>query len=147
MFGVRPIGNFTQGQQVVYTITVGNGGPGSTGGTVTVTDIIPTGLTVAGFTASNWTCFSAPRSLSCSRSDALAQGGFYDPIALTVNVASKAGNVTNSATVSGGGDPNTYSANDPTTVNTSAVVIPPSQISTTASGLIYSRVSKTLTGL
>src|SRR5205823_1229946 len=54
------------------------------------------------------------------RSDALAASGSYPAITLTVNVAANAAAlVTNSTTVSGGGETNTANdtANDPTTVN------------------------------
>lgn len=139
-------GSFTQGQPGAYTITAGNSGPGATGGTVTVTDTLPSGLTVAGYTANNWSCQTSASSLSCTRSDSLAPGGFYDAITLNVNVANSAVSTTNSAVVSGGGDPNPHTANDPTTINPSAVIVPPSQIATTASGLLYSRVSKVYTG-
>jgi uncharacterized repeat protein (TIGR01451 family) len=139
-------GSFTQGQPGAYTITAGNSGPGATGGTVTVTDTLPSGLTVAGYTANNWSCQTSASSLSCTRSESLAPGGFYDAITLNVNVANNAVSITNSAVVSGGGDPNPHTANDPTTINPSAVIVPPSQIATTASGLLYSRVSKVYTG-
>jgi hypothetical protein len=47
----------------------------------------------------------------------LAANASYPPITLTVNVpAGSPTSVTNSATVSGGGDPNSHTANDPTTI-------------------------------
>jgi hypothetical protein len=68
----------------------------------------------------NWTC-GAPvgQTVSCSRSDALAAGASYENITVTVNVAANApSTVTNSATVSGGGDttPGNNTATDPTTI-------------------------------
>ena len=47
-------------------------------------------------------------TLTCTRSDALAAGASYPPIALTVSVSVTASpSVTNTATVSGGGEANT----------------------------------------
>ena len=111
-------GNFVQGQiGAAYTITVHNGGGGATAGTVTVSDTLPAGLTATALSGTGWTCTLVP--LICTRSDALAGGGTYPVIALTVNVANNApASVTNSVSVSGGGDvvPGNNSANDPTTI-------------------------------
>jgi hypothetical protein len=62
-------------------------------------------------------------TLTCTRSDALAAGSSYPVITLTVDVAITApSNVTNSATVSGGGETNVSNntASDPTTINSAA---------------------------
>jgi uncharacterized repeat protein (TIGR01451 family) len=117
-------GNFTQGQVgATYTITATNSGAASTNGsTVTVTDALPAGLTPTGPIGlySGWTCGIASQTLTCTRSDVLAAGLSYPTITLTVDVALTApGSVTNSATVSGGGESNATNntANDPTTIN------------------------------
>src|SRR3989475_91189 len=100
-------GNFTQGQiGASYTLAASNVGAGPTSETITVTDTLPGGLTATGLAGTGWSCTLA--SLSCTRSDALAAGGSYPPITLTVNVAGNApASVTNTATVSGGGELNT----------------------------------------
>ncbi|HEY6351141.1 MAG TPA: kelch repeat-containing protein, partial [Candidatus Angelobacter sp.] len=99
-----------------YTITVSNANAGPTVGTVTVTDTLPNvnnTLVPTGLTGTGWTCNLG--TLTCTRSDALAPGASYPPITLTVTVPQNIrANVTNSATVSGGGDPNSHTANDPT---------------------------------
>jgi uncharacterized repeat protein (TIGR01451 family) len=114
-------GSFTQGQNgATYTITVSNAGNAPTSGTVTVADNLPTGLTAISIAGSGWNC-TQPAG-PCSRSDALASAGSYQPLTLAVNVASNApSSVTNSAVVSGGGETNTSNdtANDPTTINAS----------------------------
>ncbi len=104
---------FTQADMAdTYTITVTNSGAGSTSGTVTVTDVLPVGLTATMITGTGWACTLA--TLTCTRSDALASGASYPVITLTVSVAANAAaQVTNSATVAGGNESNT--AND--TVN------------------------------
>ncbi|MFJ8442727.1 hypothetical protein [Kitasatospora griseola] len=109
-------GRFTQGRDGTYTITVGNTGPGATDGTaVTVTDTLPAGLRADSIGGTDWTCTLDP--LACTRSDALPAGSSYPPITLLVDVSCRAdGEVTNTATVTGGGDTTTHTATDPTMI-------------------------------
>ena len=95
----------------MYTLTVSNSGAGaSTSGTVTVTDNLPTGLTLVSMAGSGWTCASN----SCTPSDGLAAGASYPPITVTVNVAANAVlPLVNQASVSGGGS-SSASASDST---------------------------------
>jgi len=112
-------GNFTQGQTgAQYTVTVTNSGTASTSGTVTVTDTLPAGLTATAISGTGWSCVLG--TLTCTRSTVLTAGSSYPNITLTVNVANNApASVTNSVSVSGGGETNTANntATDPTTVN------------------------------
>jgi uncharacterized repeat protein (TIGR01451 family) len=111
-------GNFSAGQTgATYTITVSNAGHGPTSGAVTVVDSLPSGLTATAISGTGWSC--TPATLTCTRADALAAINSYPPISLTVNVAANAPSlVTNTATVSGGGEANVANdtANDLTTV-------------------------------
>ena len=96
-------GNFAQGQTgAAYTVTVSNGSAaGPTSGTVTVTEAIPSGMTLASMSGTGWTCTISP---TCTRSDVLASGASYPPITVTVNVAGNASSPQiNSVSVSGGG--------------------------------------------
>jgi uncharacterized protein (TIGR03437 family) len=80
------VGNFTQGDTGdIYTLTVTNTGQGPTTGTVTVTDVLPAGLTATAISGTGWTCTLA--TLTCTRSDVLAAGASYPVITVTVNVA------------------------------------------------------------
>ncbi|HLJ45696.1 MAG TPA: FG-GAP-like repeat-containing protein [Bryobacteraceae bacterium] len=109
-------GNFMQGQQGgTYTVTVANtAGAGTTSGTVTVTETVPSGLTLASMSGSGWTCTAGANT--CSRSDSLAGGSSYAPITVVVNVAANAGSpLVNSVSVSGGGSA-AASATDSTTI-------------------------------
>ncbi|HEV7473587.1 MAG TPA: hypothetical protein VGN90_06050, partial [Pyrinomonadaceae bacterium] len=119
------VGNFTQGQVgATYSITATNSGFAATSGTVTVVDTLPAGLTATAISGTGWSCVLG--TLTCTRSDALAAGSSYPVITLTVNVSLAApASVTNTATVSGGGESNASnnSANDLTTINAAA---PPS---------------------
>jgi len=103
-------GSFAQGQMAaVYTLTVTNVGGGTTTGRVTVTDTLPSGLTATAIAGAGWSC-TLP-TLTCTRTDTQPPGAVYPPINLSVNVAANAASpVTNTATVSGGGEVNT--AND-----------------------------------
>jgi uncharacterized repeat protein (TIGR01451 family) len=109
-------GNFTKGQiNAMYTVKVSNpaSSTGPTAGKVTVTDTIPTGLTLVSMAGTGWTCSAN----SCHRSDALAAGKNYPAITVTVDVASNAPQtLTNTVSVSGGNSP-AASAGNPTTIN------------------------------
>jgi uncharacterized repeat protein (TIGR01451 family) len=113
-------GNFTQGQNGTYSITVTNSGGVASSGTVTVTDTLPAGLTPGAATGTGWTCNTAGQTVTCTRSDALAAGASYPAISVPVTVAPNSSlSLTNTATVSGGGDSNAgnNTSNDPTTIN------------------------------
>jgi uncharacterized repeat protein (TIGR01451 family) len=94
-------GNFFLAQQgATYIVTVTNNGTGPTDGAVTVTDSVPTGMTLVSLTGSGWSCSSN----MCLRSDVLLAGGSYPAINATVNVAANASTPeTNQASLSGGG--------------------------------------------
>ena len=138
-------GNFSQGQNgVTYTITASNSGAGSTNGTtITVTETIPSGLTLVSVTGPGWTCASN----ACTRADVLGSGGSYPALTVTANVgAAAAASVTNSASVSGGGGA-LQTVRDPTTIN--PIVDVTAQVSMVTSGLGRNRAtglwSETLT--
>ena len=97
-------GNFTQGQTgATYTVTVTNSGSGPTTAAVSVSDTVPTGLTATSIAGTGWTCTQP--SGPCNRSSVLNAGASYPALTLTVNVAASApASVTNTATVSGGGE-------------------------------------------
>jgi hypothetical protein len=105
-----------------YTITVTNSGTASTSGTVSVVDTLPSGLTATAISGSGWSVNLL--TLTATRSDALAAGGSYPALTVTVNVAANApSSVTNTAVVSGGGEANTSNdtATDPTFIGLPAV--------------------------
>src|SRR6185436_7946679 len=83
-------GSFAQGQlAATYTLTVKNNGTGATNvQTATVTETVPSGLTLVSMSGSGWTCLGA--STTCTRADALAAGATYPAINATVNVGASA---------------------------------------------------------
>ncbi|MFL6257056.1 MAG: beta strand repeat-containing protein [Pyrinomonadaceae bacterium] len=114
-------GNFAQGQAgATYTLTVSNAGGAATSGTVTVTDTLPASLSYVSATGTGWTCGAAGQTVTCTRATALAPAASYPVITVTVNVSTTAPtSVTNTGSVSGGGQTNTAndSASDPTNIN------------------------------
>ena len=114
-------GNFTQGQTgATYSVTVSNAtGAVPTGGTVTVTETVPAGLTLVLMAGTGWTCPAG--WTTCTRSDPLAAGVSYAAITVTVNVAGDASSPqTNQVSVSGGGSA-TATVTDPTSIATPAL--------------------------
>ncbi len=108
-------GSFLQGQSTAaYTLSIQNGGTAATAGAVSVSDTLPAGLTATSIGGPGWACTLSP--LLCSRPDALAAGGIFPPITVTVSVAPAAVSpVTNQVSASGGGSV-TATASDPTTI-------------------------------
>jgi uncharacterized repeat protein (TIGR01451 family) len=107
-------GDFVQGQVgAQYTLLVKNVGGVATSGAVAVVETPPVSMTVTALTGTNWTCTLS--TLTCTRSDSLAANASYEPITVTVNVATYyAGSSNpNTATVSGGGQ--VYTGNDQAT--------------------------------
>lgn len=117
------IGDFTQGDSGdIYTITVTNAGLSATSGMVTVTDVLPSGLSPTADdngTIAGWNVSFTNQTITATRTDALAPGNSYQPLTITVDVAIDAPtSVLNTATVAGGGELNTgnNSDEDPTTI-------------------------------
>lgn len=131
--------NFAVGSTGTYSLTVTNSGTGVTSGTTTFSDTLPTGLTVnsgtagavtlGGADAANWTCNSnalTPQTISCTSTTAISNtsGSNTSVFSFNVNVglgtAVGTNSITNTASVSGGGEiagsTGNNSASDPTTV-------------------------------
>ncbi len=111
-------GSFVAGQTGTYALTVSNAGNVATAGTITVTDTLPAGLSFNAAAGTGWTCAAAGQIVTCTSAAVIAAHANGNPIALTVNVSNGApATLTNSATASGGGAPNTPVATDPTTIS------------------------------
>jgi hypothetical protein len=113
-------GNFAQGQAGgQYSIVVTNAlGAAPTGGTVTVTESVPAGLTLTSMAGTGWTCPGGP---TCTRNDSLPGGSSFPPITATVDIAQTAPTVVaNGATVSAAGLP-AIAATDSTIVTSQAL--------------------------
>lgn len=122
------VGDFAFGQSgAAYTIVVSNIGADPTDGSiVTVTDNLPVDLIPTNIEGPGWDCILG--MLVCTRSDVLASGASYPGITLTVDIPANApASVTNSASVSGGGEANIANnqADDQTTI------VPPADLGIT----------------
>ncbi len=93
--------SFTVGTPATYTLQVSNTGTAATTATITITDTIPSGLTLGTLPAG---CTAAGQTVTCTVAS-LAVGAstsFVIPVTPTVTAVPS---VSNTATVSGGGDP------------------------------------------
>ena len=118
----------------VYTLSVTNTGGLTTGtSTYTITDNLPAGLTLAAAPTAGpgWTCTPNAGALEnvvngtkviCSRSTAVVPGGTSSTITFTVIVGNAAApSVTNTASVSGGGEPTSATGNNSTSLVTPVI--------------------------
>ncbi len=114
------VGSFTAGQQGTYTIDVHNAGPSDDPGPFTVTDTLPSGMTLVSGSAP-WTC-SGPTSVSCQYAGALTSGADATALTLVVAVAPTvtATSLTNTASVASPLAPTNPTASDPTPIATEA---------------------------
>lgn len=100
-----------------FTLTPGNIGAVDTVGAVTVSDPLPAGMTLAATpSGAGWICSggAGATNFSCTTSDVVPSGGVGSPITVQVAIAAGiAGQVlTNTATVSGGGEPAGFTGNN-----------------------------------
>ncbi|MEG0112461.1 MAG: hypothetical protein RR749_08730, partial [Comamonas sp.] len=103
------------GGTTTYVLTVNNVGNAPTAGTITVVDVLPTGMSYTGattFSSGNFSCTytSASNSISCTSSTAIPAGS-NAAISLPVSIASNAPSaLVNLARVGGGSDSSKPSA-------------------------------------
>jgi uncharacterized repeat protein (TIGR01451 family) len=114
-------GNFNAGQTgATYSVVVSNpagAGGGATNALVTVTETVPTGMTLQSMAGTGWTCPSS--GTTCTRSDSLSSGQSYQPITVTVNVTTTTQtSLTNAVSVQGGGAVSAANASDVTSIVT-----------------------------
>ena len=96
-------GTFNQGMTgATYNVIVSNAiGVLPTSGTLTVTETVPSGMTLISMAGDGWTC--PVGGTTCTRGDALAPGNSFPAVTVTVNISGNAASPeTNSVTVSGG---------------------------------------------
>src|SRR4029078_1491161 len=95
------VGSFTQGQTgAEYAIIVYNVGNAPSTGTITVSELLPSGLIATGFAGvtPGWACNI--QTLTCTTAGAIPVNGSSPQITLTVNVRSNAASTeTNTATL------------------------------------------------
>ncbi len=110
----------------LYQVQVINHGTAPTTGPFTVLDVLPAGLTMAGLqNTAGWDCSATDsRTIRCTSYQTLLPGARTGWIGFIVNVAPDATSLTNSASVSGGGDvnPGDNIAYDPTIIHASQII-------------------------
>ncbi len=94
---------FIVGSNASYTLSVTNGTSGGNereDNIITVTDVLPAGLTYVSGTGSGWTCSASGQTVTCTRPPVLNAGATAPPLTLTVAVGAAAfPSVSNTATV------------------------------------------------
>jgi fimbrial isopeptide formation D2 family protein/uncharacterized repeat protein (TIGR01451 family) len=101
------------GEQFAYELDVLNVGTGPTLGTITVTDTIPDGLTIDAVNGAGWSCAFVGQVITCTTSAVIAAAGNGNNITITVTPNACIGDdVTNTASVSGGGENDTNDNTD-----------------------------------
>jgi uncharacterized repeat protein (TIGR01451 family) len=117
-------GNFTRGTNQTYSLVVTNAGSAATNANVTVTDVLPAGLSFVSGTGTGWNaCTASAQTVTCVRPQAntIAAGTPAPAITLTVGVAANAAaSITNTASVAGGGDANNTNNSDSDPTSTEA---------------------------
>ncbi|HEY3824389.1 MAG TPA: dockerin type I domain-containing protein, partial [Bryobacteraceae bacterium] len=100
-------GNLTQGSTGQYVVTVHNAA-GTTSGTTSVSDSLPTGYTISSFvpTSATWNCSgTGTQAAMCTSTQAITAGSSFPVIDINVSVPSNSAlTVTNTASAYGGGD-------------------------------------------
>lgn len=96
-------GSFYRGQtDAMFTLAVLNQGGSPTVGPIQVVETPPAGMTITAMSGAGWTC-EVP-TLTCTRTAAIEANASF-PITVTASISNTApAELTNSATVSGGGD-------------------------------------------
>ncbi|MCG2595272.1 DUF11 domain-containing protein [Ramlibacter sp. XY19] len=146
-----PNSSFTVGLTGTYSITVSNAGSAATSGTYTVVDVLPATLTYVSATGTGWSCSNASGTVTCTSSTVIgARATNPNPITLTVTPsAGAAPTVTNTAAISGGGEPASNNGNNTSTVgnvvcSTSCPDLRPNKTLATSSMTVGTTVTYTL---
>lgn len=112
----------TVGTEATYSLVVSNNGPAEATST-SVTDVIPSDLSVISANGPGWTCNVVSQTVTCTTETTLAVGASLPVIGVVVSVTGLAGgSIANTATVA-----TTQVDRDPTN-NTSTVTVPTAQV-------------------
>ncbi len=108
------------GAPVTYTLDVSNNGPSISRGPITVTDVIPSGLSKAVATGTGWSCVLSTGTMTCTHAADLGVGGAAGQITLTADLDSSYNStLVNAADVTGPtSDPNPGNNSDSATSGT-----------------------------
>ncbi len=126
-------GTYKIGDSIPFTLTASNIGGAASGGVVSVTDVLPAGLTAVSMSGTGWACTLA--TLTCTRSTAIGNsiGSNTAPVITLTATATTAGTYDNKATVSGGSEQSTLNTNNSAT-DSITIIGPDLSISKTHTG-------------
>ena len=119
-------GNFTAGQQGIYTISIQNHGPSDAVGPLSVIDTLPSSESLVSATGTGWACGAVlAGQFTCTTASGLTSGSFAQPITELVAVAAAQlpGSITNTASVGSPTNdpvPGNNTSSNPTTIVTLA---------------------------
>jgi hypothetical protein len=137
---VTDSGNFmVGGLGTTFTLTVNNEpGAATTSGPVTVSQAMSSGMSLVSVSGPGWVCSST----ACSRSDPLSSGSSYPPITITVDLPTTYSfpQVTQDATVSGGGSSVISESSDSVTLSPATPVQTSPQNGSTGTSVTLSLV-------
>ena len=98
-------GTFRKGGSGSFSIIVTNNGSAASSGSVTLGESPPAGISISSMSGNGWTYNASNQT--CTRSDALAPGQSYPSVTVDVSFGADANTeLSNTATISGGGDAN-----------------------------------------
>jgi hypothetical protein len=116
-------GTFQKGGNGSFSILVTNAGSTASSGSLTLTETPPAGMSINSMSGSGWT-YNATNQ-TCSRSDSLAAGASYPPVTVNVTFNTNAAtDLTNTASISGGGDANPSNNTSSDAVTLTAALTP-----------------------
>jgi uncharacterized repeat protein (TIGR01451 family) len=112
-------GTFQKGGNGSFTILVTNAGSTASSGSLTLTETPPAGMSINSMSGSGWAY--NPSNQTCTRSDSLAAGASYPPVTVNVTFNTDAATeLSNTASITGGGD-----ANPSNNISSDAVTLSP----------------------
>jgi glycosidase len=112
-------GTFQKGGNGSFTILVTNAGSTASSGSITLTETPPAGMSISSMSGSGWV-YNATNQ-TCTRSDSLAAGSSYSPVTVNVTFNTDAATeLSNTASITGGGD-----ANPSNNISSDAVTLSP----------------------
>jgi large repetitive protein len=101
--GIALEGTATAGGTATWVVTVRNSGLTAAPGPITVTDVLPAGLTYVSVTGTGWTCAATGQTVTCTNPGPLAVGAANEFRIRTAVASTLTGSITNPATVSAAG--------------------------------------------
>ncbi len=116
-------GTFQKGGNGSFSIVVINAGSTASSGSLTLTETPPAGMSINSMSGSGWT-YNATNQ-TCARSDSLAAGASYPPVTVNVSFSANAStDLTNTASINGGGDANPFNNTSSDAVTLTAALSP-----------------------